>query len=322
MDTTQMMMASGGMLSILLGLLMLLLPFILLLIAWRILKWSSTTAQQVTRLTEQMDELIRQLQHGAPAAAANSDDSLDLAPDENREAEDDFDILAAAPAAAADSETASYTTDDETAPAASPFAEADDSDESSFEFPADEDEEFGDLAGPQEEMEPAAAFDAAQFAAEPADKSEDFSFDIDEDMPDAEAADLPPAVAAAGQDDDFLTGAGEDQDQLDSAFDNDEAETDSAAGTDTEERRMEESFDSAFPSAAESEGQAPSETAEEETPQAPEEPPAIIRLDDDPARPDVNLARCGSCDHKLAYKKTLSGKRARCPSCKGAFVLP
>lgn len=344
MDTTQMMMASGGMLSILIGLLMLLLPFILLLIAWRILKWSSTTAQQVTRLTEQMDELIRQLQHGAPATAANIDDSLDMAPDEEKEAEDDFEILTAAPATAADSETEtetqSHTTDDETAPAGSTFAAADDSDVPSFEFPADEDEEFGDLAGPQEKMEPAAAFGAAEFAAEPADESEGFSFDNDEEMPDGDAADLPPAVAAVGQDDDFLTGAGEDQDPLDSAFDSDEEDADSAAGTDAEERRMEESFDSAFPPTSESEEQAPAETAEEqtppetdeeqapsepaaeETPQAVEEPPAIIRLDDDPARPEVSLARCGSCDHKLAYKKTLSGKRARCPSCKGAFVLP
>lgn len=58
--------------------------------------------------------------------------------------------------------------------------------------------------------------------------------------------------------------------------------------------------------------------AEEEA--APE--PDIFPMPDNPARPDVSMARCGACDHKLAYKKTLAGKKARCPSCKTAFVLP
>jgi len=89
--------------------------------------------------------------------------------------------------------------------------------------------------------------------------------------------------------------------------------------TEAEDRRMEESFDSAFPSDGDDE-----EPAEEESTQEPqeEEPPAIVQLDDDPARPDVSLARCGQCDHKLAYKKTLAGKKARCPSCQGTFTLP
>jgi hypothetical protein len=65
----------------------------------------------------------------------------------------------------------------------------------------------------------------------------------------------------------------------------------------------------------------------EEEPAAEEAPePAagqyIIRLGDDPNRPDISLARCLVCNYKLAYPGKLSGKRIRCPSCKVEHVLP
>ncbi len=51
-------------------------------------------------------------------------------------------------------------------------------------------------------------------------------------------------------------------------------------------------------------------------------PPTVTKLPSDPRRPMVNLARCGGCGHKLAYKDALSGKRVKCPACQQAFVLP
>ena len=65
----------------------------------------------------------------------------------------------------------------------------------------------------------------------------------------------------------------------------------------------------------------PAEEPPAEEPPA-EEPPGIVPLPANPDRPGVSMARCAACDHKLAYRETLSGKRARCPSCKSAFVLP
>ncbi|MBE0502137.1 MAG: hypothetical protein IBX47_11940, partial [Desulfuromonadales bacterium] len=47
---------------------------------------------------------------------------------------------------------------------------------------------------------------------------------------------------------------------------------------------------------------------------APQPPPA--------AKPATLFARCEGCNHKLAYKETLSGKRVRCPACSVAFKLP
>jgi hypothetical protein len=70
-------------------------------------------------------------------------------------------------------------------------------------------------------------------------------------------------------------------------------------------------------------GPAPSE--EEPAAEEPSEPaagPNIIRLGDDPNRPEIRLARCLACNYKLAYPDRLSGKRIRCPSCKSEHVLP
>jgi hypothetical protein len=338
MDTTQMMMASGGMLSILIGLLMMLLPLILLLIAWRILKWSATTAQQATRLTEQMDELLQQLQGNAASTTPTNDISLDTAADSAAE-EDDFDILAAAPAAATGSEAADFSTADDNGPETNPFADDNDGDETGFDFPVDEGEAFGGLDEPDESLEPAdeEPDTDSPAAADSESEGEDFDFDLDKEKAEDDtfaAADLD--QAAEEEEDDFFSAPGTQQDPLAGAFGADEAEaTDTAADSfaaddaadeaadsepEEEDRRMEESFDSAFPSADADD----KDPAEEEAAQEPqdEEPPAIIQLDDDPARSDVSLARCGQCDHKLAYKKTLAGKKARCPSCKGTFILP
>ena len=57
-------------------------------------------------------------------------------------------------------------------------------------------------------------------------------------------------------------------------------------------------------------------------PAAAAPPPDIIRLPQDPQRPATNLARCGGCGHKLAYKESLAGKRVKCPSCQKPLVLP
>ena len=48
----------------------------------------------------------------------------------------------------------------------------------------------------------------------------------------------------------------------------------------------------------------------------PEPKPAPV------AKPVTLFARCEGCNHKLAYKETLSGKRVRCPACSAAFKLP
>lgn len=48
----------------------------------------------------------------------------------------------------------------------------------------------------------------------------------------------------------------------------------------------------------------------------------VARLERDPARPDVGLVRCLSCNYKLAYPDKLSGKRVRCPSCRASLTLP
>jgi hypothetical protein len=65
---------------------------------------------------------------------------------------------------------------------------------------------------------------------------------------------------------------------------------------------------------------APAEVESPESVAAPSS--AVSKLPPETQRPSVNLARCGGCGHKLAYKEALSGKRVRCPACQQAFVLP
>ncbi len=56
----------------------------------------------------------------------------------------------------------------------------------------------------------------------------------------------------------------------------------------------------------------------------PEPPPLpeISPVSKPAPKPATLFARCEGCNHKLAYKETLSGKRVRCPACSVAFKLP
>ena len=96
--------------------------------------------------------------------------------------------------------------------------------------------------------------------------------------------------------------------------------TDIDWGKSAEEPAAEEAAPSAEPAA---EGI----PAEEETAAAPpaqeeQSRQGATALPQDPGRPGVNLARCGSCGHKLSYKSNLAGKQVRCPSCKTPLHLP
>lgn len=51
-------------------------------------------------------------------------------------------------------------------------------------------------------------------------------------------------------------------------------------------------------------------------------PPLILKLDDDPDRPEVSKALCTQCNFELTYPKRLSGKYVDCPSCSVKFTLP
>jgi hypothetical protein len=332
MDPTQMMMASGGLLTILISLLMMLLPLLLLLIAWRILKWTSSTSHQVTRLTEQLDELLLHFQNTEVHSKQN-DFILETSEEIKAQQKDDFDILAAT--------TASGPADEQPdLAAAGAFSGAAEGDDSGFEFPADEDAAFGEFDLGEDAPDSPAGTAAIELGGgdEAFGDSMDFNFELDESEPGGPS--LGDMEAAESRDEDVFAAASASSGQLGGDFNTDEAagafDTDETAAdfgadetagrfdaeeasgaADEDDRRMEERFDSEFaadtaePSAAEATAAAPAE-----------EPPAIIQLADDPARPDVSLARCGQCDHKLAYKKTLIGKKARCPSCKSAFVLP
>ena len=50
--------------------------------------------------------------------------------------------------------------------------------------------------------------------------------------------------------------------------------------------------------------------------------PFIVKLDDDPERPDVSKAVCTQCNFELTYPKRLAGKHVDCPSCSVKFILP
>ncbi len=51
-------------------------------------------------------------------------------------------------------------------------------------------------------------------------------------------------------------------------------------------------------------------------------PPFIIKLDDDPDRPDISKALCTQCNYELTYPKHLADKQVDCPSCAVKFILP
>ncbi len=144
----------------------------------------------------------------------------------------------------------------------------------------------------------------------------------------AAAAPFAPSIPAA-----TLPDLGED-------FDLDNADLD-ASGTEASQPEA-EAAGFPLPELESAGGPAPEGVAEElfrESPEsappapamvqaAPAEPPAVqkvpavVRLPGDPQRPDILLARCGGCGHKLAYKESLAGKRVKCPACQQVFVLP
>ena len=64
-----------------------------------------------------------------------------------------------------------------------------------------------------------------------------------------------------------------------------------------------------------------SEITKHEGPEQKEKP-SIIALDNDPKRPYISKAQCGSCDKVMTYPKRLSAKRVRCPECQEVVVLP
>lgn len=309
MDASGLMMASGGMVAILFSILMMALPLIMVLLIWRVLKWTATTASEMSRLNEQMGYLVELLQQGGvPAAPAAK----------------------AAPA-----------------PEPDPFAEEDA--DQGFDFSAMEDEEDTAEAGAEmsfgmEEAEDLSAdMTSSQAANTEADagladdsafgEAEGFDFDLESGAEDEETDES--AAESAGE---FSFDMGSEEEEFgarefgaEESPDSDLESLAAAFAAETEETTKSAAFpeEPPAPAAAPEEPPAATQPSEEESaageelPEpAVEEKPAIIPLDPDPRRPAVNLARCGQCGHKLAYKESLSGKRARCPSCQAAFVLP
>ncbi len=50
--------------------------------------------------------------------------------------------------------------------------------------------------------------------------------------------------------------------------------------------------------------------------------PAIIKLEDDPERPEISKSLCTLCQFEMTYPKKLAGKEVDCPSCSTHFQLP
>jgi len=326
MDISQMMLASGGLLSLLIPLLMMLLPLILLLIAWRILKSTNTTAQQVTRLTGQMDELLRHLEEGTLATTGSVGFTMEPTTDDSAQ-EEDFEFLAANAATKEVHSGLKLAAVDKPDLASGPSTDASEDDETGFEFPGAEDDTFGEFGNRDETDEPVAAAGAGEESTGAYDLGggEEFSFDLDEQMPGGETfSDSETESVEPGDELGFFTEEpAEAQAPPADAFAGTEETAGESAVPDEDDFRMEQNFDSAGSPADElSEATPGTGSAEQATAEVAEKPPAIIPLEDDPARPEVSLARCGQCAHKLAYKKTLAGKKARCPSCKGDFILP
>lgn len=291
------------------GLLSLLIPFFI----WRIWRWSYFSSQELVKLNGKLDELLTisavPPQPGPTDPVVQELFSPPEEPAEETEEPDQAPMPEATPAVSMES-------------AAEETVEAETEEDQDFNFEEDLPEEtstFGET--PEEDF----------FPEEPEEKpAEDFSF---EEETTAETFEETPQED--NLDDLSLSGEGFDNQ---SAFSMDEEEelpgaeepqekafADSQFETTAEE---EEPFaDSPFGASAEEE-----EPAAEFTPPTPEEEPvpiepeteklSIIRLPDNPKTPNVNLARCAICDHKLSYRKALAGKKAKCPSCKTVFTLP
>jgi hypothetical protein len=294
MDALGLMMASGGIAAMLFSILMLLLPLIMVLLVWRVVKWTASTTQELARLNAQMEQLVHLLPQGGmparqPAAAfAGGDDdafaAASMSEPSTAEGEETFDF-----SAYSESES-----DEDSFPAADaatdltmdPDEDAGLTDEASFGGAADFD---FDLESEGAKAEAEGDVFSAGFEFETAEQS--FGETAEEEEPPAQERSLAEIFAAAAR---------KEAEPFGGAFaDEENAEETAEEQTDVEEPAYSEPLKPAV-----------------------EEKPAILPLPADPRRPSVNLARCGQCGHKLAYKESLSGKRARCPSCQIAFVLP
>lgn len=333
--------ATGGVIMMFFSVLMMILSVLIPFFIWRIWKWSYTTSQELSQLNEKFDQLLRLQQGGtttlaapspvaelaAPAITAAWDDepAEEPAADEPLPTEatesDDVDPLASAfDVADLQPETAEEETFEQATPADSTEAP-----ESGFEFAVSPEDAFGEDQE-EESLDDASGFEfgetdelAEQDADEEddpfagaaigdKDEGDDFSFDAEEDS----------EVASLNQEFDNAFGQADEpaDDSDDSEFDR----ADSFGGETAEEFAGDTPAQEDGPPADPDEDLFAAETIEPEA--ATETQPDIIALEADPKRPSVSLARCGKCDHKLAYKDSLSGKKARCPSCQSAFVLP
>ena len=50
--------------------------------------------------------------------------------------------------------------------------------------------------------------------------------------------------------------------------------------------------------------------------------PLVVKMDDDPERPEISKALCTGCSFELTYPRRLTGKNVDCPSCSARFELP
>lgn len=321
--------ATGGLLMMFFSVLMMVLSILVPFFIWRIWKWTYATSQELSQLNEKFDQLLTLQQGGAktipqpaPAMApawneAPEADEFAVEPATTETPDDaDVDPLASAfdvtdaPAAAAAEDAFEDVTGVST----------DTVEESGFEFAVSPEDAFG--ADLEDDLTESGGF---EFGEHDGSESEETSAAED-------------AFADAAGEDDFSFGEEEDSEvaSLNQEFDNAFGQTDEpshqTANADQDnldgfgqEEDAEEFADDApaeedFPPAAPEADLFAAETMDPEP--ETEAQPDIIALEADPKRPSVSLARCGKCDHKLAYKDSLSGKKARCPSCQSAFVLP
>lgn len=291
-----------------LGALAVLLPFFV----WRIWKWSHATFSEVARLNDQIARLVTLMENSSrPASGKLPSAGAGTAPTEVAEEMFTFSPEEEKPAPA--TEAAAPTVPEESS------------------FPQEEQEPLPPFGGEEEEgtewpaevegVTPEVAletpFTLEETPAEPETAPSKPGFEEEEA---AEAAAL---VEEEGEEPAGAVAFGGEEETAEAApFPREEIEEPPSQPQFEEE---EEAAAAAAPPQQEPEEPlAPGEEAvEEEVPVTPaEENPAVIPLPDNPRKPDSHLARCGTCGHKLAYKKKLSGKRVRCPACKTPLVLP
>lgn len=329
--------ATGGLIIMLFYLLMLFLSILIPFFVWRIWKWSYTTSQELKQLNEKFDRFLTLQQTGVPiepAAQADAAANAFAAAVWETPAEETAEPEAAGESSESEDPLASAFDADESATEEETSSAAEETVQSSADLgtspaPADGPEESAEKSGFEFAVSPEEAFGSEEPAVPEAAESP-FDIGAEEESTDvaADAMDFTDAPAEesslgddfAGDDSAFEFGAEEDAEaanldqEFDSVFNSDESSTEADPFASFGAEQTDETED-AFQETGE---EAPA--AEPEP--AAEEAPAIIALEPDPQRPTVKLARCGQCDHKLAYKESLRGKKARCPSCQSAFVLP